>query len=258
MKYARIVLSALIVFAATATTSFSQVLRQADLQKFYGSLWIPLPLPDSRIAPGTIVTIKKGQVAFESSLDKCGAPQDVMKAITGNDSTITGKSEGEYGADAALKIGGVTAGPEFSKAKKTSLKLENHHPEGLDRIVLATWLKDSAMKLPPACESLLTEKDVFLVQESYRVDKGRVTLYDNRQAKLSLGGVNLGIVKLDANAKNAKIVDDSIEFSAPMYTAIRRLKYLKGGGLKTLGTTSSPPKDDDAKARAMLYPAKKE
>jgi hypothetical protein len=238
-----------------AGQAIAQVLRDADLKKVYGSRWIPLPLPDSRIGPGAIVTIKKGQVAFESSLDKCGAPKNVMTPVRGNDASITGKVEGEYEASAALKIGGVSAGPEFKKARKTSLRMENHHPEGLDRIELAMWLKDPSVKLPPACEAFLTEKDVFLVQESYRVDKGRITLYDDKKTKLSLSGLNLGIVKLDANAKTARIVDDEVEFSAPMYTAIRRVKYLKGGGLKTLSNATGAPADDDGKALALLYPA---
>lgn len=246
-------LLALILFAGPI--SRTQVMRQADLNKIYGSRWIPLPMPDSRIGPGAIVTIKKGQVAWESSLAKCGAPPDVMTPVASTDATVATSVEGEYGADAALKIAGVTLGPDFKRVKKTSLKLDDHHAEGLDRIALAEWLNKPGTALSSVCSRFLTEKDVFIVQEAYKVSKGKITLYDERNTKLSLAGLSTPIVKLDANAKSTTVSNDSIEFAAPMFTAIRRLQYLKDGSLKTMGTPGAEV-SADGPARALLYPPK--
>jgi hypothetical protein len=249
----RALLSLAVLFYALGSVGTSQILKQADLQKVYGKRWLPLPLPDSRVGPGAIVTIKKGEVAWESSLDRCGAPPVVLKPVPGSDSSINATTEAEYGADAALKIAGVSIGPEFSKVKKTSLKLEEHHPEALDRIRLGEWFHKAGTELSAECQKFLAEKDVFIVQESYKAGKGRVTLYDQKGAKLSVGGLNVGIVKLDANAHGTKTVDGAIEFDNPMWTAIRRLKYFKGGDLRSLGAPG-PEKTVDAAARALLYP----
>jgi hypothetical protein len=226
---------------------------QQDLSKIYGSRWIPLPMPDSRIGPGAIVSIKKGEVAWESSLDKCGAPPEVMTAVASNDTSVASSAEGEYGANAALKIAGVTLGPDFKKVKKTSLKLEGHHAVGLDRITLGEWLNKPGMVLSPVCKQLLTQKGIFIVQEAYQVSQGKMTLYDEKNAKLSLAGLSTPIIKLDGGAASTKISNDAIEFSTSMFTAIRRVQLLNDGSLKTMGT-AGPEVDADKQARALLYP----
>jgi hypothetical protein len=230
--------------------------RDARLKNIYGSRWVPLPLPDSRVAPGAIVSIRNGQVAWESTLTECGAPPAVMQVTSGAAGTIDTKTEAEYGADAALQIAGVSAGPEFKKVKKATLKLEGHSAEGIDRIRLGTWINQTGMRLPPVCEKFLKQRDIFIVQEAFKVTKAALTLYDDKDAKISLGGINLGIVKIGANAKAKVTANGSIDFEAPVYTAIRRLKYMKDGELKTL-STPGPETTRDAEARLLLYPPTK-
>ena len=242
-KRAAFVVAASVLFLNSSGSA--QGLKTADLQKVYGSRWVPLTVPDSRIGPGAIISIKKGEVAWESSLDKCGAPKNVMAPVPSNASGIDAKTEGEYGADVALKIGGVSIGPNFKRAKRASLKLVSSRAEGIDRITLGEWFNAQGTTLSATCKKFLTQKDVFLVQEAYRVDKGRLTFYDDKNAKLTLSGLNAGIVNVGASAKAAHVVDDSLEFDMPMYTAIRRLKYLKNGDLQTLSAPGAETTRDD-------------
>jgi hypothetical protein len=250
----RVAFSFLFALAALGHIALAQGAREANLQKIYGSRWIPLPLPDSRIAPGTIVSIKKGQVAWESSLATCGAPNEVMDVTASSPGTIDTTTEGEYGADAALKIAGVSVGPEFKKVKKTTLKLEGHTAEGIDRLRLDLWVNKPGMGLPPACAKFLKQKDIYIVQEAFKVTKAALTLYDDKNAKISAGGINLGVVKIDANSKARVTSTGTIEFEAPVYTAIRRLQMLKNGDFKTLGDEGGPERTEDKEARVLLYP----
>lgn len=229
----------------------AQVVSHSDLKKLYGSRWIPLPLPDSRIGPGAIITIKKGQVGWESNLSSCGAPAAVLAATTSAGSILTFKANAEYGADAALSIGEVTVGPEFKKVKKVTLKADNHKPYGLDRIKLGTWFNDPKTELSGECKKFLARNDVFIVQEAYEIAKGSFTFFGDNNSKISLSGISVGPVKIGANAKAQANKQGDLEFSEPVYTAIRRLKYLKSGELKTL-SAPGPEKTDDAAALALL------
>lgn len=231
-----------------------------DLKKLYGSRWIPLPVPDSRTGPGAIVTILKGQVAWESNLTSCGAPPTVLAATSSQGGVLKFTANADYGADAALAIGDVKIGPEFKNVRKVTLKAENHKATGLDRIKLGTWFNDSRTELSDECKKFLAGNDVFIVQEAYEVAKGTFTFFGDKNTKMSLTGLKLGPVTIGANAKAQANKDGDLEFTAPVFTAIRRLKYMKSGQLKTLGGPGGES-TDDAAARATLEgtlpPAKK-
>src|SRR5258708_3876758 len=119
-------LVALAISATLVSAISAQILKQSDLRKVYGSRWVVLPFPDSRITPGSIVSIKKGQVGWESNLSSCGAPASVLKPVSGSSSKLNFKGDSEYGASAALGIKGVEVGPEFGRVKKTTLKIDDH------------------------------------------------------------------------------------------------------------------------------------
>ena len=233
-----------------------QILSQSDLRRLYGSRWVVLPFPDSRITPGSIVSIKKSQVAWESDLKSCGAPKDVLAVNSSNSGKVTLNGAGEYGANAVIALKGVEIGPDFKRVKKTTLTADQHGPEGLDRIVLGTWFNDPATKLSKECSDFLSAKDVFIVQEAYRVSKGTYTLLGDNNAKLELKGLNLGILKLSASASAKTTTDGSLAFEQPVYTAIRRLKRFSDGSLKTLGDPGAE-KTDDVTVRQLLYGAAK-
>jgi hypothetical protein len=251
MSSARSLLFVLSVALAATSLLSAQVLKQSDLKRVYGSRWIVLPLPDSRIAPGSIVSIKKGQVAWESTLGQCGAPADVLTVERGAGGAVEFKGDAEYGADAVLKVQGVEIGPEFSRVKKTTLKVDDHGPEALDRIKIGSWFNDPGTHLSTTCQRFLTEKDVFIVQEAYRVGKGRFALLDKNNKKIALSGLKLGPVSIGANAKANTTDDGSLEFASPVYTAVRRLKLMKDGQLKTLGQPGQESTDDSV-ARAIF------
>ena len=238
---------------ATAITS-GQVVKQSELGKLYGSRWVVLPLPDSRIGPGAIISIKKGQAAWESSLARCGAPADVMKTVPGEGGKVNLVGDAEYGADAVLKIAGIEAGPEFKRVKRTTLSASDHKPEALDRISLGEWINAPGKPLSPTCAKFLTQKDIYIVQEAYQIGRGNFTLYDDSNKKISLAGLQIGPLKIGANAKAKTTTDGTLEFASPMYTAVRRLKLMKDGELRTLGQPGQERAEEktDVAVRAAL------
>jgi len=245
-----------VMFVVVITAALSaQVLKMADLQKLYGSRWVVLPFPDSRMTPGSVISVKKNQVAWESDLRSCGAPESVMKTNVSDSGKLEMKGEAEYGANAAISIKGIEAGPDFKKVKKTQLRQDSHGPEGLDRIALGEWFNNPATKLSKTCTDFLNEKDVFIVQESYKVSKGAYTLFDEGNKKLELKGLNLGILKISGGASAKTTADGSLEFDMPVYTAIRRVKRFSDGSLKTLGTPAGE-RDEVGTVQRIVYGAK--
>jgi hypothetical protein len=231
----------------------AQILKQADLRKAYGPLWIVLPFPDSRIGPGSIVTVSKGSVGLDSTLASCGAPASVMKPNSGETKTpLQFKGDGAYDASANLGFQEVSAGADFSKVKKTSLTMSQHGPEGLDVLAIGEWMNDPKTKLSKTCVDYLASDNVFIVLEAYKVTKGKYTFYGDDAASAKLSNLTLGLFKIGAGAKLKTTQDGTVEFEEPVYTAIRRLKRTKDGSLKTLGQSSSE-KFADTDAMKLLY-----
>lgn len=241
------VVASLVVLTACAT---AQVFHPSNGNVVYGSRWIALPLPDSRIMPGAIVSIQKGQIAWESNLATCGAPARTLTPVASAGSSIVATRNADYDASAVLRIKGVEAGPQFDRVRKVSLTLDDHAAIGLDAIELGLWLHAPGTQLSPVCREFLTRKNVFIVQEAYRASKGRFTLYDANNRKIGLTGLTIGPLSLQANASAAVTAEGDLAFNEPMYTAVRRVKLMSDGSLKTLG--GGDERDDDDLARALL------
>ncbi len=209
--------------------------------------WIPLPLPDSRFAPGVIFSYdEQTGIRYVSSLKTCGVPEDVTAPVVGQSGQLKFNTASDYGAKAVLQVKGVSAGPEFSKVKKTTLELSRHGPSSIDLFKVQIWLTDPshAASFPQACKEGLAQPNVFIVQEAYMVSKGKYTLYDELGASIGVKGLKLGVVQIDPNA-SAKATDDgSLEFDEPLYTAVRRVRRINGG-FQSLGK-SAETKDADA------------
>ena len=123
--------------------------------------------------------------------------------------------------------------------------MDEHGPQGLDRILLGEWFNDQNTKLSKACTDLLNDKDVYIAQESYQVTKGKYTLFGDTNFKVKLSNLNFGFFKIGGAAKAKNTSDGSVEFDAPVFTAIRRLKRTADGELRTLGTPAGEKIDDD-------------
>src|SRR5438093_6464956 len=132
----------LCVFLAGFSCQQNPTKMGAVMNRFYiQNKWIPLPLPDSRFGPGTIFTYNKDTgIRYVSSLKTCGVPDEVSAGVKGQSGTLKFDGDSEYGADAVLKVVGVSAGPQFSKVTKTTVELNDHGPSSMDMFKLQIWL----------------------------------------------------------------------------------------------------------------------
>jgi hypothetical protein len=214
--------------------------------KFYiDNHWIPLPEPDSRFAPGAVFTFTPDTgFRWVGNLATCRLDDAVIAPVQGNSGKLTFNTTSDYGASAVLKVKGVTAGPEFSKIKKTTLELDKHGPSSLNLLAIRLWINDpaNANKIPQECKTAMDAPNTYIVQEAYSVSKGKYTLEDSTNAKIAIKGLQVGPVNFapDAHAKPSS--DGSLEFDELLYTAVRRVQFANGGW-QSLGRENQPDAD---------------
>src|SRR5690349_13925461 len=85
------------------------------------STWIRMPYPDSKFEPGSVVVIRDRDARWIGHIRDCGVPPDLLIPVTGDIGDFTSKVNRSYTAQALLKIGGVEAGPEFSRIRTVEL-----------------------------------------------------------------------------------------------------------------------------------------
>jgi hypothetical protein len=233
-------------------------INPSGIQKFYlDHDWVPLDIPDSKYAPGSILQITKTTgIVYVSSVKTCGVPDDALGVVPGASPKLTFSRDADYGAKAVLGVKGISIGPEWDKVKKTTLEHDDHGADAIDILKLQIWLTDPSnqSKIPKACTDFLNAPDSYIVRESYRVSKGKYTLHGENGAQLKVTGLQLGPVKIDPDAHAKVTQDGSLEFTDPVYTAIKRLRDTNGM-LQPLAPGAQAT-DADPKVKAMLYPQK--
>ena len=195
--------------------------------------WIPLPEPDSRFSPGTVFSVlpDRRNLRWEGSLQDCGLPSDLVAPVQAAAGQLQFNLSGDYGASAALQIKGVSAGPDFSKVKTSTLTLDEHGPSSLNMIKIHLWIDDpeNKDKIPQTCKDLLNKPNWYVVQEAYSVSKGKYTLKNSSGVKISLKGLDIGPLKIGADAHASTTEDGSLTFDQTLYTAVRELAFANGG-----------------------------
>lgn len=217
--------------------------------------WIPLPIPDSKLAPGALIEVTEDKVVrYWDDLSTCGVPADLLKPVSGKSPQLTLNQDAEYKAEAVLHVSGVSAGPDFSKVHTTRLTHSDHGADALKLIAIQIWLADpiNSEKFPEACKTFFNGKNHFLVQESYRVSKGRYVLLDKNETKIKIENLALGPVKIEPGASAKINGDGELLFDQLVYTAIRNVRRLDGQ-FQTLGKPS-PAQSEDAEIDKLLHP----
>ena len=221
-------------------------------QAYRSGGWVPLWEPDSRFVPGTIFEVQQNTVPrWISSLDTCGVPKEVLAPVNNNTGTFKYTGDSTYGAKAVLNIHGVTAGPSFSKVTTATFQQSDSGASAIDIIKVMEWMNKNPAAFSSVCKNYLSQPNIYVVQESYRVGSGTYTLKDSTG-----GGITLkaDILKLSADA-NAKISgDSSLTLTVPVYTAVHQAVYAKDV-LQTLTQPSRGSVDyaDDAILAKLPY-----
>ena len=211
--------------------------------------WAPLPFPESKYRPGSIIKVNEDGIRWIDHLESCGYPPEVLDPEVGQIPAITFTQDRELDANALISFKGVTAGPQFNRISKTRLEVKDHGADALRLINLKIWMETPANRdsVSQACMDALLKPDHFLVAEAFRVSKGVYTLFDQSGAaiKLDAGAVS-EFLEFQPDVNFNVTTDGSLVIEEPVYFAVRRAVRV-GDDWETLRTIDGQPQDADAK-----------
>lgn len=222
-----------------------------------GQGWIPLPFPDSKYEPGSVIAVdQSGAPRWVGHIRSCKVPEDLLKVVAGNIGDMTAAVKDKYGAQAVLKIRGIEAGPEWSRVKETKFVQNDQSAPALDLIAIRLWLTDptNVAHFPDECTTILGEPSIYLVQEAFKVGSGKYTLTDTNNAKIAVTGLQLGPVKIDPKADAAFDTNGDLVMKVPVYTAVRRVRQISKGKFVTMGPGNAGGFDDATLLKELKIP----
>lgn len=213
--------------------------------------WVPLPFPESKYVPGTIVKIDpkadpENGIRYVDHLKSCGYPAEVLAPEVGKIPAISFTKAREIGADALLNIQGIEAGPEFEKVARARLTVSDHSADALRLIALQIYEETHPDGAWRTCKAALQKPGYYLINEAFRVSKGRYTLYDQSGGKLKLNVAELGrLIKFAPDVSYQVTGEGELEIASPVTFAVRRAVSTMAG-FDVLGTPGAAETGDAA------------
>lgn len=192
--------------------------------------WKPLPFPDSKYRPGSIIQVNAEGIRWIDHLDSCGCPSDVLDPEKSYIPGIQFSKSNQFGADAMVRFKGISAGPSFDKLSKVRMELNDHGADALRFIKLLGWLElPENQKTAEACLNELSKPDRFLVTEAFRISKGKYSLYDKNGAEIKLKMPVLDqFLRFQPDVKYELTADGALTIDQPAYIAVRMAIRLAG------------------------------
>lgn len=218
--------------------------------------WTPLPIPDSKFRPGSIIKVTEEGVYWIDDLTSCRYPLAEFEEKSYIPS-IAFTKELEFGASAVINIKGITAGPNFSRLSKIRLEIAEHGADAIRLLKLKIWMEDpdNRGRVSPVCLEELTKQDTYLVTEAFRITKGKYTFYDHSGAAIKIGAPVLkDLLQFQPDVKYEITNDGSLVIEQPAYFAIRKAQRV-GDGFETLKSVPGEPDIADSKIEKLFLRA---
>ncbi len=209
--------------------------------------WAPLPFPDSKYRPGSIIQVDANGIRWIDHLESCRFPDEVLRPEASHIPGISFTSARELGADALINIKGISAGPAFSQVQKVRLEVQEHGADAFRLLNMKVWLEEpeNRAKVSAVCLEELAKPDRYLVTEAFRVSKGAYTLYDASGVAIKLKAPALGpLLKFEPDVKYEVSGDGRLVIAEPVYFAVRRAVAV-GDDFEILGPSVSEPETAD-------------
>jgi hypothetical protein len=187
--------------------------------------WVPFPLPDKRMGPGSVikVTKKDGAVVMQwlGDLRRCGLADRELRYVRGKYSAIG--IGGIFAVKASIAAGYITklgGTADFEKAGGAIMQIEDSGGDAVDFDVLMTWMAmpNAAQRMSRICSNFLAQEDIYLVSEAFRISKASYGLVDKSGAKLAVTGGAFGQA-VSRSSGTLSVIDD-------LYFGVRRVKRL--------------------------------
>ena len=214
--------------------------------------WVPLPFPDGKYRPGSIIRVDDSGLRWIDNLSSCRYPDDFVER--GSIPAINFTKSTAFSADVLLNYAGIEAGPGFDKIARVTFEVSEHSADALKLLALKVWQEDPANRraVSSACMEELARPDMYLVTEAFVVSKGTYSLYDETGARLQLTVPALTqLLSLGGNVGYAVTADGKLTISEPSVFAVRRAVRVDDG-FTVLGDSGEEVGTADAEI-ATLY-----
>ena len=194
-----------------------------DLLKKAGG-WTPLPFPDSKYRPGSIIKVMDDGIRWIDDLEGCRYPlQEFTMESTMPSITLT--KGWEFNGSAIVNIKGIKAGPKFNEVSKVHMEVKEHGADAFRILKLKDWMADAnnKAKFSQTCMDQLLKPDYYLVTEAFRVSKAKYTLYNKAGAAIKLEAPALkDLLQVEPDVKYEVTSDGSLVIEQPVYLAVRQ------------------------------------
>jgi hypothetical protein len=184
--------------------------------------WVPLRMPDRRMGPGSVIRATKKDnavsVQWLGNLRRCGITDGEFGFVRGKYPSIgIGLAFGVKASMTAgyiAKLGGTV---DFERADRAIVQIEGSGGDAVDLAALAAWLAKpgASRRMSPVCNNFLTQNDVYLVSEAFRISKAVYDLVDKDGTRLAVAG-----------AAFAQTGSGTLSVAEDLYVGVRRVKQL--------------------------------
>jgi hypothetical protein len=221
-----IILTGIGVAAAISISTAQTIFQPRPLKQFLEeSGWVPLPMPDRKMGPGSVIKVTRKdnavRVQWLGDLRRCGITDEEFGFVRGKYPAIgIGKTFGVRASIAAGYIAKLDGTADLGKADGAIIQIEDSGGDAVDLRALAVWLAKpgAPQHMPETCNNFLAQEDIYLVGEALRISKAVYDLVDKNGAKLAVAGAAFGRTS-PSSLGTLSVVED-------LYVGVRRVKQL--------------------------------
>lgn len=214
----------------------------------------PLPFPDSKYIPGAIIKVTDDGIRWIDDLSSCRYPLSEFE-LKSHIPNITFTKSWEFSASAVINIQGITAGPSFERISKVRMEITDHGADAFRLIKLKVWMEDpdNREKVSQACMDELLQPDTYLVNEAFRISKGKYTLFDKSGNAIKIDAPSIGtLLQLQTGLKHEVTTEGSLVIEQPVYLAIRKAVRI-GDGFQILKSPEGKENIADVKIEKLFF-----
>jgi hypothetical protein len=210
--------------------------------------YIFLPLADSKMAPGSVIEVKADKsgetnVRYLADIRKCGLTNSDLGFKSGTTGALATNRKYSVDLSAAFEILQIAASakPKLLAAKTVEFKADETGTDAIDLIAttIAIADPDKSKNFNKFCRDFLSQPDIYLVNEAFRVSKGSYSFKDS--AGLTIDLTALKSQNFSANGNLSIANDSSITISTDEYLAIKDVRQIGSGAFRTLGANMNTP-----------------
>lgn len=225
-----------------------------DLTKaFQDRKWVLLFPPDSKFAPGSIITASEQTgPLWIGDVRSCNIE---VKVVQGSSPPLNLKRTDGFNVKLLLGLPGVTGlGAEADRVKTVDLKIQESGGDAIDLVKFQVDLSSpaNAGRIPQVCKDLFAAPDHYLVREAYRISKATFSLKGEGGAKIKVDEALIAkTMKLGGEAGFKITGEGDIAITKPLYLAVREAQSVNGIW-RALGTAAAAPQAAARTADAVL------